>query len=71
MGLEQLLDKFAAMKPGQSFFVAGASRHQLRFFTVAAQKQGLGCAVRDTACDEIYQTKGVRVWRQKGEYDEL
>lgn len=69
--IESLVDKFAAMAPGQSFFVQGASKKELDFLRKPIVRRGLGYTMREVECDEIYQTAGVRVWRQHGEYDEL
>lgn len=67
----KVVDAFAAMKPGQSFFVAGASKRDMDFLRKPFIRAGLGYTMREVECDEIYQTAGVRTWRQHGEYDEL
>lgn len=67
----KVLEKFAEMTPGQSFFVPGATKRDLDFLRRPLTREGFGYTMRYVECDEIYQTSGVRVWRQHGEYDEL
>lgn len=66
-----VVDKFADMEPGQSFFVAGAVKKDVDFLRRPLTQAGFGYAMREVDCDEIYQTQGVRIWRQHGEFDEL
>lgn len=65
------VERFAAMRPGESFFVAGVQSADLEFLRKPFTKAGLGMLIRQVDRDEIYQTAGVRVWRMAGEYDEL
>lgn len=69
--IEQAVEKFKNMRPGQSFFVPGASKRDVDKLRKPFIQAGLGYASRQVDCDEIYQTAGVRVWRLHGEYDEL
>lgn len=69
--LARIVEKFREMRPGQSFFVAGATKKDLDFLRRPFNEEGLGYTIRKIKCDEIYRTSGVRVWRQYGEYDEL
>lgn len=66
-----VVDRFARMKPGQSFFVPDIQVKDLAFLRRPFHAAGLGFTMRRVECDEIYQTAGVRVWRQPGEADEL
>lgn len=65
------IDKFASMKPGESFFVADAKSNDLEFLRKPFARAGLGVLIRWVETDEIYCVPGVRVWRLAGEYDEL
>lgn len=69
--LVKVVDKFAAMRPGQSFFVPGVTKKQMDFIRKPLNAEGLGHTMREVDCDEIYQQPGVRVWRLHGEYDQL
>lgn len=66
-----LLDKFARMRPGQSFFVPDAVRLDMEFLRRPALKLGCGIKIVQVEQDEIYLQQGVRVWREEGDYDEL
>lgn len=65
------VERFAAMKPGESFFVEGAESKDLEFLRKPFLRAGLGMLLRHVQKDEIYKTNGVRIWRLAGEYDEL
>lgn len=58
-------DNLAAMQPGESFFVAGAALDDLRFLYAVARRSGMKVVIRSVEFDEVYMTKGVRVWREK------
>lgn len=58
-------DNLAAMKPGESFFVAGAELDDLRFLYALARRSGMKVVIRSVELDEVYLTKGVRVWREQ------
>lgn len=58
-------DNLAAMQPGESFFVAGAVLDDLRFLYAVARRSGMKVVIRSVEFDEVYMTKGVRVWREK------
>jgi len=53
------------MQPGESFFVAGAALDDLRFLYAVARRSGMKVVIRSVEFDEVYMTKGVRVWREK------
>ena len=55
----------AAMQPGESFFVAGAELDDLRFLYALARRSGMKVVIRSVELDEVYLTKGVRVWREQ------
>lgn len=58
-------DNLAAMQPGESFFVAGAELDDLRFLYALARRSGMKVVIRSVELDEVYLTKGVRVWREQ------
>lgn len=66
-----LVKKFAAFKPGQSFFVPNVALKDVEYLRRPFKREGLGAVFRRVERDEIYQQPGVRVWRQLGEYDEI
>lgn len=69
--IQGYIEKFAAFKPGDSFFVAGVTRKDMEFLRAPFRDAGLGMLMRELERDEVYGVAGVRVWRQPGEYDEL
>lgn len=68
---EEQVDAFMRYAHGDSFFVEGATRDDLRNLLRAFRLVGIGYTVRQVARDVIYQTKGTRVWREPGDCDEL
>ena len=66
-----LIDKFVRMRPGESFFMADASREDVEFLRRPVIKMGVGIRIVEVERDEIYQARGVRIWRKEGSYDEL
>lgn len=68
---QALVERFKDMLPGQSFFVPGVKQADMVFLRRLFAREGLGYSIHEMSCDEIYQTSGVRVWREHGEYDEL
>lgn len=64
-GNSKYRDNLAAMQPGESFFVAGAVLDDLRFLYAVARRAGMKVTIRTVEFDEVYMTKGVRVWREK------
>lgn len=68
---KQYVDKFLTLKPGQSFFVQDAKSSDLEFLRRPVRKAGVGIRIVEITRDEIYGTRGVRCWREAGEYDEL
>ena len=64
------LDKFLALKPGQSFFVEGAKRRDIEFLRKPVKAAGAGIRIVEVEQDEIYGTAGARCWRVAGTYDE-
>jgi hypothetical protein len=69
--LVKLVDRVAAMRPGQSFFVQGVKKPDMDFIRKPLNNEGLAHTMREVECDEIYQQPGVRFWRLHGEFDEL
>jgi hypothetical protein len=69
--LQGYVNKIAAMRVGQSFFVESASRADLEFLRKPCVQYGVNLTIREVECDEIYQVAGTRVWREQGEFDEL
>jgi hypothetical protein len=69
--LQGYVNKVATMRVGQSFFVEGVKRAHLEFLRKPCVTAGVNLTIREVELDEIYQTAGVRVWREHGEYDEL
>lgn len=67
--IREAVERFAAYKPGQSFFVPGITPSDLNWFRRPIRQAGLAMVVRQVECDEIYGTAGVRVWRALGTYD--
>lgn len=55
--------KLKAMAVGDSFFVEGAERKDMRSVINLGKKIGVFLDARRVEQDEIYQTAGVRVWR--------
>ena len=66
-----IVNKFIAMKPGESFFIADVEPDDVEFLRRPAVAAGCGITIRHVELDEIYQQPGVRIWREEGEYDEL
>lgn len=66
---QEALNKFLAMKPGQSFFVEGANSRDLEFLRRMANAKGAGMKRIEVQQDEIYGIAGVRCWRLSGPYD--
>ena len=60
---QALVDTFAAMKPGQSFFVAGAVRKEVEFLRQLFGSAGLALQMREVEDDLEHRKAGVRVWR--------
>jgi len=52
-----------AMDVGDSFFIAGGARKDCRSVINLAKKLNIHLLARDVEVDDIYQAKGVRVWR--------
>jgi hypothetical protein len=69
--IKVLIDKFTAMRPGESFFVADVQPGDVEFMRRPALRVGCGIKILRVELDEIYQQPGVRIWREEGEYDEL
>lgn len=66
-----LIDKFVRMLPGQSFFIADVERADVEFLRRPVVKLGVGISIHEVDVDEIYQQRGVRIWREEGAFDEL
>lgn len=66
-----LIEKFARMRIGQSFFIADASRQDVEFLRRPVLRLGVGIRIVQVRSDEIYCMPGVRIWREEGSYDEL
>lgn len=69
--LQEQVNKFLAMKPGQSFFLEGAKRDDLRGLRKKILEAGARIMSVEVSCDEIFEVAGVRSWRLEGKYDEL
>lgn len=65
------VERFQHFKPGQSFFIEGATPGDVEFLRRPILRAGMGITIRAVKCDEIYNKAGVRVWRQSGPYDDL
>ena len=63
------VEAFKRFNPGDSFFVAGMNNRQAEKFREPFTAAGLRMTVRETECDPIYKTAGVRIWRRLGHYD--
>lgn len=66
-----LVQKFAKMVIGHSFFIAGVARQDVEFIRRPALRMGCGIRIAEVEEDEIYLVPGVRIWREEGSYDEL
>ena len=58
-----LAAQLKAMEVDDSFFIEGGDRKSTRPIVALAKKLGVPLLARDMACDEVYQTTGVRLWR--------
>ena len=56
-----------ALELDDSFFLADKTRKDVRHLVDLGKKIGVFLIVREVECDEIYQAKGVRLWRVKEE----
>lgn len=56
-----------ALELDDSFFLADKTRKDVRHLVDLGKKIGVFLIVREVECDEIYQTKGARLWRVKEE----
>lgn len=65
------VDKLCRMRIGDSCFFAGLKPKDVEFLRRPAVTAGIGLTIREVEVDEIHLTAGVRVWRERGEYDEL
>lgn len=54
-----------ALELDDSFFLADKTRKDVRHLVDLGKKIGVFLIVREVECDEIYQAKGVRLWRVK------
>jgi hypothetical protein len=66
-----LVDRFVRMLPGQSFFIPDVTRMDVEFLRRPIVRIGCGIKILEVEQDEIYQSPGVRIWREEGPYDEL
>ncbi len=55
--------KLKAMSINSSFFMENAEKKDARSLVELGKKVGVWLLPRETECDDIYQVKGVRVWR--------
>lgn len=69
--IEAYVTKLCDMRIGQSCFFEGIKRADLEFLRRPALAAGINLTIREMTRDPIYQSAGVRVWREYGEYDEL
>lgn len=58
-------ENLARVPVGKSFFVQGVELVDLRFLYGVARRAGMRITMRSVESDEVYMTKGVRVWREK------
>jgi len=68
---KEVVNAIVKMKPGDSFFVEGASRRDLETYRKPVMALGANIEIMDVLSDEIYQLPGVRCWRRAGIIDEL
>lgn len=58
-----LAAQLRAMAVDDSFFIEGGERSACRPMITLGKKLGVHLVARDVDEDEVYQTKGVRLWR--------
>lgn len=66
-----IIDKFVRMRVGDSFFIPDVGRLDVEFLRRPVIRLGVGIRIVAVEVDEIYQSAGVRIWREEGKYDEL
>jgi hypothetical protein len=69
--LQEILDGFARLRVGASIFIPGVSRADIETIRQPLIGMGVGVRIVKTDCDPRHGCAGVRLWRKKGEYDEL
>ena len=66
-----LAERFKELREGESFFVPGVKPHDLMPLRKAVKVRGVGISIRSVNPDPKNGKTGVRVWRLRGEYDQL
>lgn len=61
---------FKRYKVGESFFIQNVTVKDVAYLREPFKKAGLGFTMRHVKNDEIYGVSGVRIWRERGAYDE-
>lgn len=69
--LQEILNAFARLRIGASIFIQGVSRADVESIRQPLVAMGVGVRIVKTNCDTVHGCAGVRLWRKKGEYDEL
>lgn len=69
--LQEILDDFARLRVGASIFIQGVTRADVESIRQPLISMGVGVRIVKTDCDPKHGCAGVRLWRKKGEYDEL
>lgn len=68
--ITKLVDTFKRFKPGQSFFIPDGTEDDLKILRRPFRLAGLGYSTCAFDTDPIYQSPGIRVWRELGAYDD-
>lgn len=68
--IKETVKSFKGYKVGESFFVPNATVKDVTYLREPFKKAGLGFTMRQVKNDEIYGVSGVRIWRERGAYDE-
>lgn len=69
--MQEIVDAFARLRIGASVFIKGVSRADVECIRQPLVAMGVGVSIVKTDCDSVHGCAGVRLWRKKGEYDEL
>ena len=69
--MQEIIDGFARLRIGASIFIKGVSRADVECIRQPLVSMGIGVRIVKVGCDTVHGCAGVRLWRKKGEYDEL
>jgi len=69
--MQQILEGFARLRVGASIFVKGATRADVESIRQPLVAMGVGVRIVRVENDAVHGCAGVRLWRKRGEYDEL